>query len=78
MVASQGGRCAICGETPERLVVDHCHASGMVRGLLCQSCNFGIGHLRDSVERLQSAIQYLKRDNEADALALLHFVEVTA
>ena len=64
----QSGRCAICGgeETStikgvvKRLSVDHCHDTGRIRGLLCNSCNRGIGLLKDSVEVLSSAIEYLK------------------
>ena len=56
--------CAICqratGAT-KRLSVDHCHKTGVVRGLLCTTCNAKIlGHLRDSVEALERAIDYLK------------------
>jgi len=68
MVESQDGKCAICGvdETLEirgktvRLAVDHCHTTGKVRGLLCAKCNQGIGCLKDDVELLQSAIDYLR------------------
>lgn len=35
----QDGRCAVCGETGRRLVIDHDHATGLVRGWLCFSCN---------------------------------------
>uniref|UniRef100_UPI003F4990E4 endonuclease domain-containing protein n=1 Tax=Streptomyces sp. CA-136453 TaxID=3240050 RepID=UPI003F4990E4 len=35
----QDGRCAVCGETGHRLVLDHDHATGLVRGWLCTSCN---------------------------------------
>jgi hypothetical protein len=49
LLDSQDGRCAIClTEMPKgEAVVDHCHSTGLVRGLLCASCNTGIGHLRD-------------------------------
>lgn len=43
-----------------KLVVDHCHASGKIRGLLCDLCNRGIGHFNDSVELLYKAIKYLE------------------
>jgi hypothetical protein len=59
----QQGRCAICGEIEARLekmlVVDHCHASGKVRGLLCTNCNFLIGHAKDNLDVLASAASYL-------------------
>lgn len=35
----QDGRCAMCGDTREQLVMDHCHHDGRIRGLLCRSCN---------------------------------------
>jgi hypothetical protein len=61
---SQGGRCAICGvtsadNTGRRLAVDHCHDTGLVRGLLCSPCNMAIGLLGDDPIRLSNAIAYL-------------------
>jgi hypothetical protein len=60
--AAQGGRCAICrratGAT-KKLAVDHDHATGEVRGLLCSSCNRAIGHLRDDPEAFMRAQIYL-------------------
>ena len=59
----QNGLCAICGEEPERdLVVDHCHMHGHVRGLLCGSCNSGLGFFRDSASALCAADRYLAKD----------------
>lgn len=60
MTAEQNGACAICG-TVGHLVIDHCHGSGIVRGLLCQKCNKGIGLLADSPEVLKVAASYLER-----------------
>lgn len=57
---AQSGLCAICDEQMMDPFVDHDHETGEVRGLLCSSCNFGLGHFRDSVEFLASAIRYLK------------------
>lgn len=63
---SQKGKCAICGKERKKyrlkdgLVVDHCHNSGKVRGLLCSKCNLGIGNLEDSVLLLRNAISYLE------------------
>ncbi|MFC7275010.1 endonuclease VII domain-containing protein [Paractinoplanes rhizophilus] len=42
-----------------KLVVDHCHRTRRVRGLLCVGCNAAIGHFRDDEETLRSAIAYL-------------------
>lgn len=60
MEATQGFTCAICpeplGPSPH---IDHCHTEGHVRGLLCSSCNLGLGHFRDDIEALSSAIRYL-------------------
>jgi hypothetical protein len=65
MKAQQGGVCAICGNGPHErrvdLSVDHCHATGVVRGLLCDQCNTGLGSLRDSPELLERALEYLRR-----------------
>jgi hypothetical protein len=59
---AQDGLCAIChratGKT-RRLSVDHDHATGLVRGLLCRPCNDMLGHARDSVEFFLVAAAYL-------------------
>lgn len=59
MSAAQGGACLVCGVVGP-LVVDHCHSSGVVRGLLCRVCNLGIGHMKDDPERLRAAADYLE------------------
>lgn len=68
MLASQGGVCAICAtETPggrgkiRSFVVDHCHISGVVRGLLCHTCNTAIGLLKDDPKIVAKAVAYLER-----------------
>ena len=63
MVEKQGGRCPIC-RTKGPLVVDHCHSTQKVRGLLCDDCNKGMGILGDSTKRLERAIQYLNQRKE--------------
>lgn len=61
---AQGGCCYICRRAKgarKKLSVDHCHKTGMVRGLLCTVCNkYVLGHLRDEPEAAQRVIDYLK------------------
>ena len=58
MCAEQGNKCKICRkECP--LAVDHCHATGKVRGLLCRACNSAIGKLGDTSDGIRSALKYL-------------------
>ena len=62
MLLLQGGVCAICkgrNKSKRRLSVDHNHASGEIRGLLCDNCNSGLGRFRDSPEFLRAAAEYL-------------------
>ena len=54
-------KCAICGRK-KRLVRDHNHRTGLFRGLLCYSCNSGLGMFQDSQLILWKAILYLKVD----------------
>lgn len=80
LLEEQDDGCAICHE-PEimrrrgklvPLAVDHDHANGIVRGLLCHRCNMGLGYFKDDAQRLLSAVEYL-RDYHA---ALSAFIEV--
>jgi hypothetical protein len=69
MVEAQNNKCAICSARGEeerngKLVVDHCHASGKIRGLLCNKCNLLLGHADDTIERLERAILYLSQRGE--------------
>jgi len=61
--AYQGLACAICNRPPkeggQRLAVDHDHKTGLVRGLLCWSCNRTLGFVREDVARLRAMISYL-------------------
>ena len=50
--------CVICGSV-EKLVVDHDHKTGKIRGMLCNHCNRGLGHFRDDPMLLEFAAQYL-------------------
>lgn len=58
MVKEQSGKCLICAKE-KKLVVDHDHETGNVRGLLCNLCNLGLGAFKDSPSYLTSAIKYL-------------------
>ena len=53
------GVCSICGSS-DPLVVDHDHQTGSVRGLICNTCNTGLGKLGDNIEMLEKAILYLR------------------
>lgn len=74
MLREQDGKCAICGTdnpgipsrpTSERMCVDHDHATGRVRGLLCQPCNSGLGKFRDDPNALRAAAEYILRSRGA-------------
>jgi hypothetical protein len=62
--AEQEGRCAICSRL-RKLVVDHCHQTGAVRGLICTPCNTGLGMFQDSVTMLKRAQLYLTQSRYA-------------
>jgi len=61
MYEAQEGKCLICGEHKDKLMVDHDHKTNKVRGLLCTHCNTGIGFLKDNVNNLKKAIDYLEK-----------------
>lgn len=65
LLHKQQGKCAICdtvfpGGAGKNFAVDHCHETGLIRGLLCFACNTGIGKLKDNAELLIKAAQYLQ------------------
>lgn len=67
MLKKQHNKCAICKSNKvncsiaKNMHVDHCHSTGKVRGLLCSTCNRGIGFLKDSPKLLKNAAKYLER-----------------
>lgn len=64
MLSLQGNVCAICKEKNKSLkrplVIDHCHSTGKVRGILCYGCNRAIAIL-DNADKLKTAMQYLSQ-----------------
>lgn len=60
LLERQAGACAICGQVPTTLTVDHDHRTGKIRGLLCNRCNRAIGHLQDSPGVCTRAAEYLR------------------
>jgi hypothetical protein len=75
LLARQGGGCAVCGaiqssKDKKSLAVDHDHATGEVRGLLCSRCNVGIGMFKDEPALLAAAIRYLTAAMPTGQLAL--------
>jgi len=58
LVENRVGSCTICGNIAP-LVVDHCHTTKVVRGLLCDKCNRGLGYFNDESELLIKASEYL-------------------
>lgn len=72
LLEKQGGGCGVCkradpGKHTWR--VDHDHLTGKVRGVLCGTCNSGLGHFKDSPENLRNAIAYLDRSKNDSVLS---------
>lgn len=65
MVEAQGGLCAICRTRPAEHV-DHCHLTGKVRGILCFTCNVGLGNFGDNAVRLRQAADYIALHQSSD------------
>jgi hypothetical protein len=66
LLEAQNGKCAICESEGDKsrwgvLYVDHDHATGRVRALLCGKCNFAVGLLDDDVQTAKSLVSYLER-----------------
>jgi len=60
-------KCDICDTTDpgaKDFHIDHCHETGKIRGLLCQSCNHLLGCAKDNITNLQKAINYLDRNKK--------------
>jgi hypothetical protein len=69
MQAAQGGRCAICDRLPSkgnRMHIDHCHSSGVVRGLLCRSCNMYLGTIEARAAQIPAFLNYLEQHRKPE------------
>lgn len=70
LYSETNGCCFICGEHESLfkrgLHVDHCHTTGMIRGLLCSNCNTALGKFKEDSIILEKAIQYLNRTKDED------------
>lgn len=65
IVATYGDSCNICGDSKPaqgrfRLNVDHDHETGKIRGVLCSSCNLGLGKFKDDLKLLKAAVKYIQ------------------
>ena len=67
MMIAQNNQCAICcvGLNQKNTHIDHCHATGKVRSLLCSRCNQAIGLIDESIERVEKIKTYLKEHIDA-------------
>lgn len=67
LLKSQDNSCKICliptEDLNRKLVVDHCHKTGKIRGLLCMNCNKSLGLLKDSTNTVENMLNYLKIHN---------------
>lgn len=56
----QTEKCDICCDLLDKPCIDHCHSTGIVRGILCMRCNTALGSFRDNPQYLKNAIKYLE------------------
>lgn len=67
ILLSQDNKCACCGTLefgPKGPVVDHCHSTGVVRGILCMQCNIGAGAVGDDPDVAIKLAEYLRKSKE--------------
>ena len=72
MLKDQSGCCATCqrpikfgdfvgGRRDEQAAIDHCHSSGVIRGILCCTCNLALGNIKDDLDTLARMYDYVRR-----------------
>ena len=66
----QKGLCAICHNPMRKPNVDHCHKTGLIRGLLCPRCNRALGRFGDSIVLIRAALAYLLIPPAVEALGI--------
>jgi len=69
MIQNQEGLCALCCKA-EPVDIDHCHITSKLRGVLCRSCNIGLGMFRDDEGLLLKAIEYLRGSNDENVVII--------
>ena len=60
MFRDQNGACKLCGEKNKKLIVEHCHVYGKVRGLTCNRCNAFVSHLEKYPGIVERAMEHIK------------------
>lgn len=75
MIKDQGDKCAACEEAighsiPRTVNVDHCHNSGLVRGILCSACNISLGLMKEDPNRIRRLALYIERHQTKPPLSL--------
>lgn len=81
LFSNQNGCCAVCEqhqtELSRKLVVDHCHSSQIVRGLLCHSCNTALGLLKEKTKTMHNLINYTNKFSELAAKSNVVFFKTS-
>ncbi|KKU98328.1 MAG: hypothetical protein UY28_C0004G0066 [Candidatus Amesbacteria bacterium GW2011_GWB1_48_13] len=73
-LAKQNNKCAACGCSGQKLVVDHDHITKQIRDLLCDGCNRGIGQLRDDPIVIRRAARYVESHRQQSLTLRVHHV----
>lgn len=63
--------CEVCGNAHAKIVLDHCHETGLFRGWLCDPCNVILGLVKDNPERLEQLAEHLRQPQIGNFVNLL-------